>query len=83
MINMRTLEDMKRDRGGHCMTCGKDIMSPDQKDHSFCNDCWYDMLKHTFESENDEPICAQCGEVFESPYHPKPVDDKWSRIAGV
>ena len=87
----RTLEDMKRDRGGLCHNCGKDIMGTDEKDHTFCNNCWYDMLKHPFELEDGDPLCAQCGEDENSPYHTKYMESKqvdyltkkWARITGI
>ena len=50
---MRTLHDMKADRGGHCKRCGIDIMSPDQQDHTFCNNCWDAMMAHPYEEWRD------------------------------
>lgn len=69
---MRTLEDMKRDRGGHCHNCGKDIMDASQEDHTFCNDCWYKMLAHPFETDPEDPenpFCYNCDEDEDSLYH--------------
>lgn len=57
----RSLEEMKRARGGHCQTCGKDIMDPEQDDHTFCNDCWDFNLAHPFlASELEDYECEYC-----------------------
>lgn len=73
----RTLEEMKRDRGGHCFQCGKDIMDPLEKDHSFCNACWWDILHHEVTFVEDG-LCAECDFPPEdeihaelSPYRPQ------------
>ncbi len=70
---MRTLADMKKDRGGHCLRCGVDITNESQLDHSFCNYCWWDMFKHEFkpaatpdELDYDPDVCDICGEDKDS-----------------
>jgi DNA-directed RNA polymerase subunit M/transcription elongation factor TFIIS len=62
-----------------------DIMSPEQKDHTYCNDCWDTMLAHSFERDDDD-LCAQCGE--DENYRPhdiyrRKIADRMYRIAGL
>lgn len=62
---MRSLEDMKRARGGCCVQCGKDIMDPSEKDHTFCNQCWWTNLHHKFYIDplyDSGGLCDRCGE---------------------
>lgn len=69
---LRTLEEMKRSRGGFCFNCGKDIMDPSEKDHSFCNACWWELLHHKFIKDNYDPeaeTCDSCGEPPEDELH--------------
>jgi DNA-directed RNA polymerase subunit RPC12/RpoP len=68
----RTLEDMKRDRGGRCHNCGIDIMSPLERDHTFCNICWNKMLAHPYVeyiAEDGSIMCDSCAEPEDHPLH--------------
>lgn len=67
---MRTLEEMKRDRGGHCHRCGTNIMSPIHEDHTFCNNCWNAMMQHKYDEWIDEQ-----GSALGCNYCEKPKDD--------
>lgn len=69
---MRTLEEMKAARGGHCFNCGAKL-TPFDKDHSFCNSCWDIMLQHEydpyFSKATSRIECGQCSEPEDSPIH--------------
>jgi hypothetical protein len=88
----RTLEDMKRDRGGHCRSCGSDIMSPKQLDHTFCNACWDRLTKHPYTEYTDmygETGCDFCDEPQDATIHQVARNDEpelldtFSRIVGI
>jgi hypothetical protein len=66
-LDVSSLEDSKRERGGKCLNCGINIMDPIHKDHSFCNDCWILLLKHPYSLEDGG--CAYCDEPEDHPFH--------------
>lgn len=69
---MRTLNEMKKSRGGHCFNCKVNIMGDDQLDHTFCNDCWNKLMAHPYREYIDmegEVGCDICDEPKNSRTH--------------
>jgi len=63
----KELEEIKKRRGYKCWECSKWLI-PTDKDHSFCNTCWYSMLAHPFIPDELE-MCKECDERKDSLYH--------------
>lgn len=67
---MRSLAEMKIDRGGRCYNCRKDIMAETEKDHSYCNKCWWNFFAHPYITSGDGTMtCDQCGYGADNEYH--------------
>ena len=56
----KDLESLKAERGRRCINCARWLI-PTDGDHSFCNDCWDEMMKHQFIDYGDGR-CENCGE---------------------
>jgi hypothetical protein len=62
------LERMRDSRGRRCHNCSRYLI-PTDGDHTFCDDCWDQLMSHPFEGDSEGNYCAECDEPKDARIH--------------